>query len=275
MRSRLSRFLCALLMALGCLTAWPLPARAGIAVTPMIVMIENRNRYADITIVNTNPDISSYDMGWTFYRMMEEGSRYVKSDVSTTEFDLSKHLVFTPRRVTLGPNSAQKIRIALRLNGEAPPPGDYRTHFFVRELPKTQSQEDTADKRQATLGVNINFGFSVPVIYRVGENTDTASIGTVTVKRNAETGVINVNVPVTKSKSGYSILGKVVVYHVDGKTEKIIGSISNANIFPEITKRTYEVGLKVKSLESGTLKVVYRDRDDDRLVYDEKIIPIQ
>lgn len=272
----LSRVLNILLMAMAFVPFMPPMADAGIAVTPTIVMIEGRNRYGDITVVNTGTDMTSYEMGWRFTRMVEGEGRYVNSDVSTTEFDVSKHLIFTPRRVTLGPSSAQKIRIALRLDGEAPPPGDYRAHFFVRELPGNAAIPSApADKRQATIGVNINFGLTVPVIYRVGEPNDTAKIGTVSVSRDPDTGQIKLKVPVTKSPSGYSMLGRVGAYLVKDGKEKPIGGVANANIFPEINSRTFDVVLKVPSLDSGTLKVVYQDRDDRDRTYDEKLIPIK
>lgn len=276
-----TRLWSAVLLVMTLMTMMPAPAYAGVALTPTLLVIEGRSRYTDLSIINTSPQMNSYEMGWRFFRMTEKTGGYEDSDVSLTDFDLSKHLVFAPRRITLGPNSAQKVRIALRLNGETPPPGDYRAHFFIREMPKDSStpQDNAADpaaQARASINVNINFGFTVPVIYRVGVSRDTAKMGTVKVGRNKKTKQIVVDVPVTKTKSAYGLLGKLAVFYkaADGK-EKQIGSITNANIFPEITARKFEVVLNVDALPPGNLRVVLSERDSDPArIYDEKIIPV-
>jgi len=265
-----------------CAALAPAPASAGLAITPTTVVMQGRDRYADLTIINTDKVMHSYSLDWRFYRMEQDTGSYKLIDQSITPFDLSKHLVFSPKRITLGPSSAQKIRFALRLNGEAPPPGDYRAHFVVEELPQETNlplpQDNTLQepgKRSVTAAVNINFSFTMPIIYRVGESTDSATLETIEVARNPKNGKITMTVPVVKTQSAFGFYGKIRVEHVDGGKVSRIGGLGNVNIFPETTRRVFSMPLKVSALQGGTLRVILLDRDDPKRVYDTKEIPIQ
>lgn len=260
--------LAAVLLFIG---LWCTQAQAGVTITPNTLIIEGRERYADVTLINTADTPNTYEMGWKFFQQEEDTGRYINLDKPTTDFDLSQNSVFTPRRMTLMPNKAQKIRLALRLKGEPPAPGDYRGHFELREVTPETPQVQPKDK--ASVGVTIKVGFTIPVIYRVGESDARATIGTVRTQVNKKTGKIETVIPLTKSKSPYGILGNLRIYH--SSSDDAIGSVQNANIFPEITGRTFTVPLRVNELKGGTLRIVYEDRDPEKKhVYAEKTIPI-
>jgi hypothetical protein len=186
----------------------------------MAVVIEGRNRYADVNLINTGAERKSYEMGWLFYRMSEETGNYEVANRPTTEFDLTQSLIFSPRRVALGPNETQKIRLALRLKGEPPAPGDYRAHLEMKEVADTK-QDDTKDitgtdndeKKKASVGVGVSVGFSIPIIYRVGDSNATATLGDISTRIEPKTNRLEAVVPVSRSDSPYGLVGHMLVYY--------------------------------------------------------------
>lgn len=256
-------------LALGCaaiiFTAWSATA---LTISPTIIVIEGRNRYADVALVNGEDTLENYVVGWKFYKMQEGTGTYLESATSTTEFDLTKNIVFTPKRVQLGPKTVQKVRLGLRIKGEPPPPGDYRAHLELREGDVPTAED--SNQKGARVGIKVNVGFTIPVVYRVGEPDVTAEIGDVTPRINPETKTIEVSVPVTLSESPYGVLGHLQVFY---KGEKV-GEIRNANIFPETRHRTFNVGLKAQQLSGGSLQVVLADYKDKDKIYAQKTIPV-
>lgn len=271
-RKRLSLFLFAMMAGVMTLTA--LPAKANITITPTIVVIEGRNRYADVHIINTTNQRQSYEIAWKFMRMKEGTGNYEIIDQSLTPFDLSQNIIFTPRRLALEPKGVQKIRLAMRLKGDMPAPGDYRAHLQLINVGKRSGATPTTDgdPRASSVNVNVNLGFSIPVIYRVGDvNGGKASIGNVTTEINPKTKRIEAIVPVTRAAGAYGVIGTLTVNY-DGKK---IGQLRNANIFPEVNGRVFRVPLQIQSLSGGALDIVYSDYDQEKdIVFDRKSVGI-
>ena len=273
--NRFFKHLCALLMLAATLFGVN-PAHASMAITPTHVVISGHNRYADVDVINTSDDTNTYVMSWQYTRMNEGKGDYTALDKSPTDFDLGQHLVFTPRRITLSPHASQKIRMALRLDGPPPAPGDYRAHFYLQQVATPDSEDQTkGDGQHASAAVKVMVSFSIPVVYRVGDSDATAKIGTVRVQRNNDTGKIELLVPITKGASAYGIMGNIkVMYDTPDGSKRHIGGQSNANIFAEISHRDFVVPVNVDALSGGQLRVIYSDSDSESTVYDQKIIPV-
>jgi hypothetical protein len=247
------------------------PAFATVTVTPMLALIEGRNRYADVNLINVSQKPESYAMSWKFMKMVEGSGAYDNVAASLTDFDLSKHIVMTPRRVTIEGGGMQKIRLGLRLNGEPPAPGDYRAHLELMQDSKPEMKTDQAfEKGQSIVGVHVNVGFSIPVIYRVGESDAVPSIGDITTRINPDTKSIEAVVPMARTGGPFGVYGHLKVFYND----KMIGEIKNANIFSEINNRTFMVPL-TENLAGGTLKIVYKHFDPkDNTIFAEKSVPV-
>lgn len=269
------------------------PARANITITPMSVLIEGRERFAEVNLINTSDETTTYQIGWQFYRMQEGAGNYLLLPEAFDGFDLSKHIVFTPRQVTLQPRETQKIRLALRLDGEPPAPGDYRAHLEFKKMKTaaeiTAQQQQLAkketsdkngnasgDKKRLDVGIGINVSFSIPVVYRVGESDVTASIGEVKTQISPETGKIEAIIPITRSGGNYGLPGHLIVYYKPASGEEtIIGEIKNANIFPEVNTRIFTQALQITTLSGGALRIVYKDSGlNKNAIFAEKTVPI-
>lgn len=260
-----------LALVMGAATLMALPAQANLAVTPTLVLIEGRQRYADLNIVNVTNERQTYEIAWKYMRMEEGTGNYKGTDVSTTAFDVPSNISFTPRRVTIPPKGAQRVRFSVRLKGEQPPAGDYRAHVLLNNKAGRGEQGGLLGEREAQVSVAMNVGFSIPVVYRVGNNNGGAVIGNISTRINPTTNRIEAVVPVSRKEGPYGVMGSLIINY-DGKT---VGNVGNANIFPEVKERVFIVPLNVQQLSGGSLDVVLKHFDNqDNTVYDRKSVNI-
>ncbi len=245
------------------------PAHATITITPMFVVIEGRERYADVNLINTSDQKQTYDIKWRYFKMDDVTGQYENIDTPTTAFNIAENMIYTPKRVTLGPRETQKVRLALRLKGEIPPPGDYRAHLeFIQIRPELENPQmgPALEEKTAKVGVGLSVAFSIPVIYRIGADDAKAVMGDITTAINNESHQLEMSVPVTREGTT-SLMGDLTVYHTpSGGTKAMVGQIRNANIFPEAKSRIFKFPLTVQSLSNGKVEVVLRDADLDKNV---------
>lgn len=261
------------------------PAQANITITPMTVVIEGRDKYADVNLINTSDETKSYEIGWLYYRQKDESGSYEYLQSSPTPFDLADNIVFTPKRVTLPARSTQKVRLAVRLKGEPPAAGDYRAHLEFKQAGRSQGPvppkpiEDESgdpDKPKVQLGVGVNIAFSIPVVYRVGESDAQAQVEDISLRVNPDTQKIEALVPIARTGGNYGIMGHLeLFYQPRGGAEIKVAELKNANIFPELSKRLFKMVLSVPTVSDGSLRVVLRDPQPQKnIIYAEKTINI-
>jgi P pilus assembly chaperone PapD len=270
--SKVRLWLCGLLAAIGVLAS--VPAYADLTILPTRVVFEGRDRFGEVTLINTGKEAKTYELGWSYYKMQPETGTYERVEKSLTDYDLAQHIVISPRRVTLQPNEKQKIRLALRPAADTPP-GEYRAHLVFRAQRDDKDGADTQGDGKAHVTINMNVGYSIPVFYSVGESDAGAVIEALTLTR-ANTGELLANIPVTRTGGAYSTHGYLEVYYTPpGGEEYLAGEVSNAHIFPEISHRIFQVRMKDSDMHGGTMRIVYRHFDKDRkLVYDQKTFPL-
>lgn len=246
---------------------------ANILITPTRIVFEERDRFAVITLVNNGRVAKSYEISWVNLEMVEGADGYNAKDYKDGEFDLSQHIVFSPRRVTLAPGAKQRVRLALR-RPESIADGDYHVHLKFRALPDVVEDVPLLEKERAEANVKINLSYTIPVVLRVGNPEYRASIGQIEMARDVNTGALKVKVPI-KRLGQYSVLGWLQIYHIAGGQEELVGEISNANIFSEINDRVITVPL-TREIAGGRLKAVLKYNDLSRdIVYAEKDFPLQ
>ncbi len=252
-------------------------AHANLMILPTNIVFEGRDRYADVTLINNGSDTKNYKLEWAYHKMLPgTGSYEHRESVGEDEFDLSKHIVMSPKRVRLAPKAKQKIRLALRRPAEDIAPGDYHVHLRFTAGDAEEESSGTEEVDVAAASVKFVVSYSIPVFLRVGESDVKAELGQISFERNAKTGMLDVFIPIERSpESPYSILGYVLIYHIDENgDEEFVGELSNANIFPEIDNRTFRAFI-TKDIEGGSLRIVLHERTKDGAVYAQKIYSLE
>ncbi|MEZ5814798.1 MAG: hypothetical protein R3E13_08825 [Alphaproteobacteria bacterium] len=269
--------ICAVLLGLSLFISsffTPSAAYADITITPTRVVFNDGDRFSEVVLINTGDKQVTYEINWRFFTMVEgANAAYEEADGPTTEFDLTQHMVYTPRRVTLAPGGKQKIRLALRRPAEVQP-GEYRAHLGfskVREAEPLESAEDPGRKSGAL--VKINVGYTIPVIFRAGQPDVEGTIESVSFRRNEQNGRLHAIVTLARSGGPYGVLGHLYIYN---DKNEVIGEVSNAHIFPEVNRRVLDVPLLDENPGSN-LRVVlaHYNRAKGLPNYDEKTFPIR
>lgn len=269
---RKSKLFFAFVLVLVCMSMRP--AMADLLITPTRVVFNDGDRFALITLVNSGDETRTYEMGWRYYRMQEEGDAYQPTDKSVTEFDLPKHIMFTPRRVTLAPGAKQKIRLRLS-RPETIPPGDYRGHFEMAALNPgyDPTKPDVSGRKGAAVAINV--GYTIPVVLRVGQSDTKIDIGQVSFVRNPLNGRLDANVPLLRSGGAYGAMGHLYLIHIKDGKEEVVGEIGNAHIFPEVNRRLITVPL-TKEISGGKMRaVLYNFDSNDRYIIAQNEFPLQ
>ena len=259
-------------MLLSLFVLVPSYAYADLTITPTRVVFEDGDRFSHVTLVNSTQRTNTYEIKWQYFKMREGGgAAYEAVEASVTDFDLAQHVVYTPRRVTIAPSGKQKVRLALRRPAEVPP-GEYRAHLTFSSVPDDLSDEDSKSEKMS-VGVRVNVGFSIPIVFQAGKSDVQANIDSVLLERNPDSGMLEAIIKVDRSGGPYGVLGYLYIYNTKGE---VLGEVSNANIFPEVNSRTFRVPLTNEDLSGGSITVSLKHVEKERqYTYAERSFPVQ
>jgi hypothetical protein len=126
----------------GVLAAGAASAQGGpgdLLVAPTRVVLEGRQRTAEVTLVNTGSATATYRISFVNLRMNEQGgTTEIEASSARPGEQFAEPLVrYSPRQVTLEPQVAQTVRMQLRLPSDLPP-GEYRSHLLFRAIPPVE-----------------------------------------------------------------------------------------------------------------------------------------
>jgi len=253
-------------------------ARADITLTPMRVVFEGRDRSATIELINTTNNTNTYRLKWLTMKMGETGRYSMTPSDPNDPYSFDKMVMFTPRQVTIEPHGHQTIRLSLRRPADLPN-GEYRAHLSMVRLAKQGPDKPDPKANSLTMDVQVNLGFSVPVIVRSGDDKDlkislgNPKLGVQENKGRAPTPRLEIDV--NRDAGKFSTYGTLRVFWQpkQGK-EKEIGAASNVALYPELQTRRVPIPLKAAP-DSGTLRIVYEGKyESEGKTWAEKTFPI-
>ncbi|MFH1157704.1 MAG: hypothetical protein V1721_02285 [Pseudomonadota bacterium] len=256
----------------------PAAAKADLTITPWRVVFEGRTRSATVELLNMTDRTNTYRIGWLVPKRNEKTG---KIDLTPYVDDKDPHsvakmVVFSPRQVTIEPRGHQIIRLSLRRPADLPP-GEYRAHLSMIRLAKEKPQKQDPKAKDIEMVLNVNLGFSIPVIVRSGEDKDLkislSSPGLSMSTGNKPSPVLDVDI--NRDAGKFSSYGSVNVYWApdQGKEEKI-GTMDNIALYPEVQSRHLSIRLKQNPTD-GKIRVVYLGKYESAgKTWAEKTFPI-
>lgn len=274
----MKRFVFNVLLVFACL-AFPAASYASLLITPLQVVIEGRERSANIVLVNTSQYEVTYRMMWQqLVQVQDKGGYVVDTDAEATH--LQDIAVFTPRQITLKPREKQTIRVAIRRPADLPD-GEYKSHLRFRIIDDGKSQVDfqsnEPDSSEVRVGARVLASYSIPVVYRKGERDVSISIMDPSFQINPKTGKMMMELPVERSGT-QGVIGVVEAYHKpNGGSEELISTLGNSSLYPEITRRIFKLVTNLSGLAPGVMRIVFKTaegRTEEQEVIAERAIPI-
>lgn len=150
-------------------------AHAGgdLLVTPTRLVMEGRNRAAEIGLVNTGKETATYRISLVNQRMTRMGAfeRVTTATSPTGEWFAANLVRYFPRQVVLQPGESQTVRLEVRKPANLKE-GEYRSHMLFRAVPTEASKLD-GDAEDTGINIRLNpiYGLSIPIIVRHGKTS--------------------------------------------------------------------------------------------------------
>ncbi len=275
--TRMKNILAAFVLLAACVLAAH-PAHADLTITPWRVVFGDRDRSATVQLINQTNRTNVYRLTWIQLKMNEHG-RYEPMPVAKDDknpHSVANMVIFTPRQVTIEPHGQQTIRLSLRRPADLPF-GEYRAHMALIRLAKQGPEHQDPNAKGISLELNVNLGFSVPIIVRSGEDKALKVSLDSPQLAMSEDKVKHPELRVNVDRVGgtFSTYGVMEAYwQAPGAKEEKIGSMDNVALYPEMNKRMVAIPLK-ENPTGGTMRVVYKGKyESEDKIWDEKSFPI-
>ena len=263
-KGRSKGFFTLVLMAISVLTACKGIAQGNLVVTPKRLIFDGTKRSEEINLANTGTDSATYVISFIQVRMKEDGSFEKITEPDADQKFADKYLRYFPRTVTLGANEAQTVKVQLVRTDELVP-GEYRSHLYLRAVPKEQPLGEANPKKDSSISVQLVpiFGISIPTIIKIGESTAKVNLSDFNFKMLGDT------LPTLKwsfNRSGnMSVYGDVDINYISpqGKITQV-GMVKGVAVYTPTLKRNFNVMLNKKpgvNFSEGKIQLVYTDQN--------------
>lgn len=255
----------------------PMAAEARVDILPRKIVMDDRARSAEITIMNLGDKQGTIRISLISYQQDEEGNYNLLETPLDPAFNPDTAVRISPRQFTLPPNGRQKIRVSVQRPADLPD-GEYR--FHIKAVSYDTEEEATTEKRNPapskgnTLSLKMNIAVAIPIIVRKGTLTHTAKIENVTLLGSSQNqyGKPALQYDIVRTGTG-GVMGTVKAFvEAPGKEPIEIATTGNVNVFPEAKKRRLTIPLKGAVLGGSSIRVRYTDDYGDKGVIDEVIV---
>ena len=146
-------------------------AAPDLMVYPTRVIMTERQKTAQVDIINTSGMNTSYKISLVRKRMTDTGTFEDVATPEPAEKFADDMVKFSPRQVTLLPGAGQTIRMMFKVP-EALAVGEYRSHLVFTKIVagiSDLSEKDPSEPGTVSMKVVTNIGVAIPVIARYGK----------------------------------------------------------------------------------------------------------
>ena len=256
----------------------PAPANARIDIIPRKIVMDSRDRSAEITILNLFDAEGTFRIDIVYNKQNEDGTYTVMEEPLDVNFDASKVVRFSPRQFTLPPKGRQKIRISLRKPADLPE-GEYRFHVKALRFAALDGVPKAGSSGGGTsISMVMNLGVTIPVVVRHGDLESDAQFENVRLVSGSKTESGRPELQMVIKREGtQSTIGSLSAFwEPKGSSESDrIGYIDNMNLFTDITQRQVVLPLRYIPQGSGAIRLRYIENGLAKTkgdVYDELLL---
>jgi len=230
-------------------------------VTPTRIVFEQRDRSAQVTLVNQGNETGEFRISFIRQNMLESGD-FVRVEEDQPGLYSDTLIRYSPRQVTLPPGQSQVIRLMLRKPRDLED-GEYRSHLLFQALPRADSSNiEKIAEQQASDAIIVELlpivGVSIPVIVRHGELTSRVSLSDARLLTDGEAPRIALDINRSGNGSVYGDLR--ATFTPDGGEPLIVAQANGVAVYANIDKRHFQSPLTLPagiSLAKGTLEVAF------------------
>lgn len=254
---------------------WPptqAQAAGGISISPKRIVLEGRTRSAEIMLINTSTQPTTYRVLFQNLRMTEDGILEVIQEPGPGDLFADKLIRYAPREITVPAGGSQTVRLMLRKPRDLPE-GEYRSHLLFKALPSPEEVGGTLDQQVLEKGelkvkmVPI-FSISIPIIVRHGDLSAEISMSDLALQSAGESeggasqgGVSQLSFQLHR-KGTRSVYGDITVtYKPKGGDALEVGLVRGIAIYVPTASRSVVIPLTLPEgveLKGGSLQAVFK-----------------
>jgi fimbrial chaperone protein len=250
---------------------------ASMLISPTRAAINDRERSAEIILINNGDKTKTYRLGWKQQRALPEGGYEELDELQSKNFATASNMLrFSPRQVTLKPNERQIVKLGVRRPKDLPD-GEYRSHLLFMALPT----EDKVEQSSGAAGVQLKLllNYSIPVFVRKGKLNYDVVINEAHIDRKEKADGTQYKIVVAFERSGiHGTYGSIQAYWTpnNSKEEIKVGTLNGVNLFAELKTITREVTWQPTTPPtSGKLRIAYEGGQEfSGKVLAEKVIEL-
>ena len=251
-----------------------------VTIFPTRVVMNDKDRTAQVEIVNSGTETESYSIQLERKRMTETGEfNVISGDILPGELFADQIVRYSPHRITLAPGAGQTVRLMLKMP-DGLLEGEYRSHLSVNRIleasnllsPEKQEKEPTDINIKLTAYANI----AIPVIVRHGKLNAQLEIKDVVLRPGSgkEPSVVEFTM---LRKGTMSVYGDIAVTFIDenNKIEQVAAVNGVAVYVPNATRKA-RLTLRGKEIlpAKGSLRVIFTEHGANKPMA-EASIPIR
>lgn len=278
-----SRYLLlSLLGALAALSPRAAPAQRSpgdLLVAPTRVVLEGRQRTAEITLVNVGSATATYRITLVNLRMDKDGGTKEIETPEPGELFANELIRYSPRQVTLEPHVAQTVRIQVRKPADLEA-GEYRSHLLFRAVPPAAPAvaSPTEPVTEVTVKLTAVYGVSIPVIVRQGDTSTAATLSDLALV--PPTGAdkeptLRFRINRTGNQSVYGDL--TVMFLPAGGKARVVGLANGVAVYSPNPVRAAGIILHTTPeapLKNGLLQLTYRRQEKAKQILAEAAVRV-
>ena len=236
-------------------------SEASLMIKPTRVVMDERNRSAEVTLLNNSSTTKTYRILWEEKSQSESGAYGALDEY---EFASSQFIRHSPKKVTIKPGEYQKIKLRVRMPRDLSD-GEYRSHLLMKVTEDNVDFEKYIgdEKVKGTSAIIIpRLSFSIPVLVRKGKVDTEAKVAAITVVKNND-GKESVRVSL-QHQGDYSTFGNLIAY-MKSQSGNVapIGEANNIALFRGTALRNVDIPLQVSSIPKGAVVQVLYQGDDE------------
>ena len=234
-------------------------ATAEMLISPTRAVINDRERSAQVILLNTSDTIKTYRLGWAQKRALPDGGYVDLDEITSSDFPVASDMLrFSPRQVMLRPNERQIVKIGARRPRDLAD-GEFRSHLLFTALP---SEDKQVEKNQTGVRLKLMLNYAIPIILRQGSldyDVVISNAKILTVKKAKGT---QYKIAVSFKRTGlHSTYGAMQAYWTpnDGGQEIKVATLNGVHLYSELEtiNRTMTWQPESFSPTSGKLRIAY------------------
>lgn len=272
-----------LLLLLIVLLLLPRAALADLMLFPTRVVLEPKQRSAQLQIINKGDKPATYRINVVNRRMTETGEIIAADQPQAGEQFASNMLRFSPRQVTLKPGTAQTIRISVRKPANLAA-GEYRSHLQFEQVPDTKPAGDLEvleqpEPGQLSIILEATIGVSIPVIVRHGQTSANTTLKKLALEPARDNGVPTLNFAIQRD-GNRSVYGDIVATYIPLSGEPMeIARVGGVAVYVPNVHRLARLPLRLPEgtiLKGGKIQLKYvepKEAGDNVIAQSELTLP--